>query len=311
MDKWSDALEIKPGPTRKARVSKVGQKSSRGAKGGPALPPGAALEGVAKGMPQAIVKITGGGKGSKALGPHLTYISRHGELEMEDQDGNIVGGKGSHRDVVERWELTGSPMPYEGQYREVFQIVLSSQKGSDPASVLQAARAFAHDQFGGQHDYVMALHTPETDPSPKKSENSHVHLVVKARGHDGVRLNPRKADLHAYRLAYARHLRAHGIDAIAVKRQARFAPKGDKQSVYQMKKRGAALKNEATAKTQELAKIRAMNAETQARELYGDVVAALVTEKSPNAANLGWALQAVVSLPDAPRVTRKPPARRR
>ena len=199
----------------------------------------AALAGIARKSPQAIVKITGGGRGSQAVLAHLRYISRNGELPLEDQDGQRHEGKFARLDIIERWEYAG--MPRTGKYREAFNIVLSSPRGSDAAAVHQAARDFAREQFGGKHDYVMALHCPETDPSARKTENAHIHLVVKARSYQGVRLNPRKADLFSYRQAYARHMRANGIDVIAVRREALFntRTKGVKQSIRQLSARGA------------------------------------------------------------------------
>lgn len=253
----------------------------------------AILQAIAKRTPQAIFKITGGGKGSKAIAAHLRYISRQGCLELEDQDGQLHCGKGSFHDVIERWEYGGTPVPQESKYREAFNIVLSSPKGSDAAAVLRAARDFAKEQFGGEHDYVMALHTPESDPSAKPSENVHFHLVVKARSHAGVRLNPRKADLHAYRQAYARHLRANGIEVIAVKRGAlfRMKQKGVQQSLYQIKKRGATPRNALTARTQEAARIRALVNEDRAHELYVDVVAALAASQVPGDGTLADSLR--------------------
>lgn len=49
------------------------------------------------------------------------------------------------------------------------------------------------------HQYAMVLHTFETDPDPHPSPHPHVHLTVKAADLDGVRLNPRKADLQRWR----------------------------------------------------------------------------------------------------------------
>jgi len=299
LKEWGDRYDLRE-PNPKGRKAKGGPRPRSGTGAAPAggggLTPRANLQAIAKRTPQAVFKITGGGKGSKAIAAHMRYISRHGRLELEDQDGQLHAGKGSFHDVIERWEYSGSPVPAESKFREAFNIVLSSPKGSDAAAVQRAAREFAQEQFGGHHDYVMALHAPETDPSAKPSENVHVHLVVKARSHAGVRLNPRKADLHAYRQAYARHLRANGIDVIAVKREALFRTrqKGVKQSLYQMKKRGATPRNAQTARTQETARLRALAAEDRAREIYGDVVAALATSQVPGDARLAESLRQVL-----------------
>ena len=64
----------------------------------------------------------------------------------------------------------------------------------------------------------MVLHTFETDPDPNPSPHPHVHLTIKAAGLDGVRLNPRKADLQRWREGFAEALREHGIEATTTSR---------------------------------------------------------------------------------------------
>ena len=60
---------------------------------------------------------------------------------------------------------------------------------------------------------MFALHTDAGHP--------HVHLAVRALGEDGVRLNPRKADLDHWRQTFARTLRDRGVEAEATPRRAR------------------------------------------------------------------------------------------
>jgi hypothetical protein len=80
---------------------------------------------------------------------------------------------------------------------------------------------FAADEFEG-HRYVLVLHSFETDPHKDPARYPHVHLCVKARGEDGVRLNPRKQDLQRWRERFAERLREHGIDAAASSRLERL-----------------------------------------------------------------------------------------
>ena len=80
----------------------------------------------------------------------------------------------------------------------------------------------------------MVLHTDEPHP--------HVHLVVKAVGEDGQRLNIRKGTLRAWRREFASHLRRHGVEANATERVIRG--KGNwrkKDGIYR-----AALRGEST-----------------------------------------------------------------
>lgn len=299
---WDENYGAKEGGTgKKARRSVPGSKGS-------AARARSSLQGIANKAPQAVVKITGGGKGTKAISAHLRYISRNGDLALEDQAGEQYEGREARHDIIERWENGRWPTPAEGEHREAFNIVLSPGKGSDGAALQRAAREFASEQFGGNYDYVMALHTPETDPSFGKSEHPHVHLVVKARGHDGKRLNPRKADLFAYRQAFARALRANGVASIAVRREALFhtKAKGEKQSTFQMKKRGATPEIAKTAETQPAAMKKALASEAKALELYTDVVVALAKSEWKEDRSLAESLRKVLPAIAAPAPAQAP-----
>jgi type IV secretory pathway VirD2 relaxase len=92
-------------------------------------------------------------------------------------------------------------------------VMLSMPAGTDAVKVRDAARAFARSMFADRFDYVFALHTDAGHP--------HVHLAVRALGDNGERLNPRKADLEAWRQTFAQALRDRGIEAEATPRRAR------------------------------------------------------------------------------------------
>ena len=113
--------------------------------------------------------------------------------------------------------------------------------GTNAAALYQAAAAFAQDEFA-KHQYALVLHTIESDPNRDPSENPHVHLCVKARGVDGVRLNPRKPDLRRWREQFAERLRDHGVDAEASSRFVRFQPvQGKRQAEYHQSMRSQTL----------------------------------------------------------------------
>lgn len=197
------------------------------------------LGSIAKRSPEVMVKISGGGKGMSQIKDHLDYISRNGRIDLEDQDGNKLEGVDDLRGLKDEWRYGGYGVPDSGDRKEAFNIVLSMPAGTDPEAVKRAARDFASRQFSN-HQYVMALHTKDTDPDPEPSPNPHVHLCVKATSFDGRRLNPRKADLQLWREGFAEALRENGIEASATNRQQRLKrERGDKQSVYQIKKRGS------------------------------------------------------------------------
>ena len=92
-------------------------------------------------------------------------------------------------------------------------VILSMPAGTDAVAVKDAARAFAIDTFGGNHDFVFVQHLDDKHP--------HVHLTVRSLGYNGKRLNPRKADLQIWRERFAGELRLRGIEAEATPRRTR------------------------------------------------------------------------------------------
>jgi len=182
-------------------------------------------------IPEVMVKISGGGKSFQHVKNHLDYISRNGDVTLEDQDGNIFSGSPEVRDLQNEWRIGGYPISDEVGSKVAFNIVMSMPPGTDRPSVTSAARDFAKAEFGDNYSYVFATHDDEKHP--------HVHLCVKAMGKDGIRLNPRKADLQRWREMFAEKLIDHGIEANATRRPVRGVTKRPKkQPVLHMEKRG-------------------------------------------------------------------------
>jgi hypothetical protein len=164
-----------------------------------------------------MVKLVRAPKGMRGISNNLTYISRDGLLEIEDQDGQVIKGKEAVADLKTEWRDGGMPIAADSTMRDAFHLVLSMPQRTDPLSVRRAARDFAKREFPG-FQYAMVLHTFETDPDPHPSPHPHVHLTVKAAGLDGIRLNPRKPDLQRWREGFAEALREHGIEATTTSR---------------------------------------------------------------------------------------------
>ena len=169
---------------------------------------------VARRVPEVMIKITGRTRDAGHLQRHLDYISRKGKLVLEGPDGERLEGRAAVRTLAEDWaaELAAEP----GRRRDApvsLSLVLSMPAGTDPIRVRDSARAFALTTFGERFPWVFALHTDDRHP--------HVHLTVRMLGREGERLNPRKADLQAWREGFARALRARGVEAEATPRRAR------------------------------------------------------------------------------------------
>lgn len=170
---------------------------------------------VVRRAPQVMVKVTGGGRGMRAIAAHFRYISKNGRLEIEDQRGETMRGKDTLHDLADEWRFGGSLIPDDaqpGHRREAFNIMLSMPRGTDPLTVQRAAREFAQDELA-DHKYVMVLHDHQANP--------HVHISVRAESRHGKRLNPRKADLRRWRDTFAERLRGHGVDAAATRQATR------------------------------------------------------------------------------------------
>ncbi len=239
-----------------------GQGGAGGNAGAPNVP--RQINALIKRTPQVLVRISGGGRSVSHVKAHLDYIARHGRIDLEDQDGARYAGKDDLDALRDEWRYGGFPMAdgTERAPRQAFNIVLSMPAGTDAAALLRAARAFAHTEFP-DHQYVMALHTHDTDPHDAPAVNPHVHLCVKATALTGIRLNPRKADLQRWREHFAHCLREQGIEADASSRLQRLQRKrGEKQSVRHLKARGEALHSigKSTASPAQVEKARRLEA---------------------------------------------------
>lgn len=229
---WGDRLFYEPVRARKA------PRTSGAARIGRPAALRAQIARTVQRVPEVMVKITnrkGARNGMGAIRAHLDYISRNGQVELEDQDGTLISGRLEVRDLVQMWRTAGRGIEETSTRREAFNVMLSMPPGTNRAAVKDAARAFAREEFGGQRDYVFAAHDDEAHP--------HVHIVVRARGRDGRRLNPRKADLQRWRERFAQELRDRGVEANATPRRTRGTTQQyELQAVRHMRARGAAVR---------------------------------------------------------------------
>ena len=209
----------------------------------------ARLARVVRGAPEVMVKVSKPAKMDKHGNPiqvnrqtegarvaaHFDYISRNGKIELEDGLGDMVTGKAVTAALCAEWMQNHDEDRANGlasdRTRITNSIVFSMPGNTNATAVKDAVRALAQQEFGGRHDYVMALHTDTKHP--------HVHLTVRTVGHDGVKLNLRKADLQHLRDTFAAKLRQRGIEAESTPRSARgVTRRGERTPVYKIRQRG-------------------------------------------------------------------------
>lgn len=161
--------------------------------------------------PEVMIKIPRRNKvsnGLKGIQNNLDYISRNGDLALEDQDGNLFHGKTEVNELIENYRFLG--IEYESRHREALNVVLSMPPETDPVALKDAVRAFAKETFPNNR-WVMVQHLDTSHP--------HCHLNVVMRNHYGQRINPRKQDLWEWRLKFAEKLREQGVQCTASRRQ--------------------------------------------------------------------------------------------
>lgn len=174
----------------------------------------ARLQAIARRSRQVMVKITPGKNHTmRAVRKHLQYIGQDGEGVVYDQDGRKYQGQEEVDDLAWKWQNTGPKMPDEADARLAFNIMFSMPEGTDERAVFAAVKATAEVEFAG-HQWVMGQHFDEPQV--------HCHVSVKAEGMNGVRLNPRKADLHRWRERFAHELRERSVEAEATRRASRL-----------------------------------------------------------------------------------------
>jgi type IV secretory pathway VirD2 relaxase len=166
---------------------------------------------VVGGAPEVMVKITGFGKGAAHMRAHLAYISRDGEVELENDRGGMYRDRSDVALLADGWAQ--DIWTRRVDQRDTMHLVLSMPPSTSDEAVRNAVREFAKKTFAENHEYVFALHTDESHP--------HCHVVVRCEGFDGKRLNPRKADLQAWRDGFAQALRDEGEAAESTPRHSR------------------------------------------------------------------------------------------
>lgn len=179
-------------------------------------------------LPQAVLKVSSYGKGLQKVTAHGLYISRNGNEDLEDPEGNVLKNPKELKRRLGEWE---ADFDKRKNGRDTVHIILSAPKGSEPGKVENSVREFARKRFSENNDYLFAIHTDTAHP--------HGHLMVKMRGFDGKKLNLGKAELLQMRQSFAEALRENGIAVDATPRLSRgVGQKGKSMAVKKMTERG-------------------------------------------------------------------------
>jgi hypothetical protein len=184
-----------------------------------------------KRVPEVVIKVLPKHTNDlNSVARHIGYIGRHGDVDLETDDGDRLSGKGVGRQLLDDWDLDLNehrgysrlgPLRDRNPPKLVHKLMFSMPPGTPPGGLHAAVRNFLREEFALKHRYAFVLHTDEPHP--------HVHAVVKAVSEQGVRLNIRKATLRQWREQFARELRDQGIQANATERAVRGAVRTHKR----------------------------------------------------------------------------------
>jgi hypothetical protein len=179
--------------------------------------------------PEVVIKVKGSRRGKDddrdaiaGVLRYMMYISRNGRLLTVDEKGSRIDGRDAICETHASWDLEMQRMRSirgEGLHPS-FNIIFSMPADTRAEMMLDAVEAFARVHFQG-HQYIMALHTQETDPADDPPGHPHVHVVLRAENEYGQRIYIRKGTLRDWREAFSAELRARGIEANATSRAER------------------------------------------------------------------------------------------
>ena len=210
----------------------------------------------ARRLPQAVFKISSYSHSGAVLWDRINYVSREGELAVENEKGETLTELVELEHMVDTWE---DQAPDRKRGVLAMSAVVSFPRGVNHEQATEAARQFFGAAFGQNHDYVFAPHA-DTD-------KFHVHVVVQARGHDGTQLRITKDALQDLRMLLAEKARAQGIELDASPRWARGEEREQQRprAVEGIERRGEAAAWEPPTKAERLQRAEEYKAEISER----------------------------------------------
>lgn len=190
------------------------------------LSPRDKASGIVNHLPESMVKIDKASKGIKCQKHMMAaadYISRHGKIELEDENGNLLTHDELESRISDWCKSQNTPYDEDGRKRsaDARRLIISCPKGSDPAAVRAAVKELAQECLASEDfSYLFGIHY-KSDEMPNEPDHPHVHLLIKALNSKGKRLNLRKQDLRYLRERFAVIAKKYGIDMNATTRAQR------------------------------------------------------------------------------------------
>ncbi|MBF0786017.1 nickase [Muribacter muris] len=161
---------------------------------------------------EVMIKITSKSKNLKSLKNHLDYISRNGDIPIEDEQGLTYFGKEDVRNLRDNFRDNGIKIKRKGELkREISQTVnmvfsMRSHKDVSEEKLKKSVHATLKKLYP-DHMYSLAYHG-DTD-------NPHCHVVLKVADELNNRLNLNLYDLQQMRNKFAHYLRSLSVEAKA------------------------------------------------------------------------------------------------
>jgi len=165
----------------------------------------------------------------------VDYISRDGDLELLDQDGNPVQTEEERLEILGEWADAFSDRKNP---RLAVHMIISAPETARAHDVRKASLEWGKENLS-EFDYVQVTHTDEP--------NVHTHFIV-ARKVDGPRLSFGPKDVRAMKESWAKIGSAHNIPMVSSSRMERGKTrKSLKQSQIHIRNRDGFTKSDLQA----------------------------------------------------------------
>lgn len=176
--------------------------------------PAERLSRIVAGAREVMFTVTGAVHSRPQLARHLDYITRHGALQLEDQDGFALSGREATKELAEDWAGLAAADSLRRPDSPIGRtMVFSMPPGTDPKALGDAVRETANQLWRDRFEYAWVRHADTAHP--------HAHVVIRALGAQGARYAPDRADLRQTRESFSEALRDRGVAAEATSRASR------------------------------------------------------------------------------------------